>query len=155
MKNIPWQAKPIYIASDHGGYALKKRLIRYMENELGLKPEDMGPHTYEETDDYPDFAIPLAKKVVETDGRGILICRNGIGVCVAANKVKGIKAGIGYNISVAESMRKHDNANIICFGSDNISEDFSLVVLKRWLETDFSNEERHVRRLKKVEALEK
>ena len=155
MKNTPWQAKPIFIASDHGGYALKKRLIRYMENELGLKPEDIGPFEYVETDDYPDFAVPLAKKVVDSDGRGILICRNGIGVCIAANKIKGIKAGIGYNISVAESMRKHDNANVICFGSDNVSEDFSLVILKRWLETDFSNDERHIRRLKKVEELEK
>jgi ribose 5-phosphate isomerase B len=80
MQNIPWQTKHIYIASDHGGYALIKRLIRYMENELGLKPEDLGPYEYIETDDYPDFVIPLAKKVVENDARGILICRNGIGV---------------------------------------------------------------------------
>lgn len=155
MKTTVWQEKPIYIASDHGGYALKKRLIRYMENELGLKPEDLGPYEYVETDDYPDFALPLAKKVIEKDGRGILICRNGIGVCMTANKVKGVRAGIGYNISVAKSMRQDDNTNIICFGSDNISEDFSLAVLKSWLETNFSDDERHVRRLKKIEEIEK
>lgn len=155
MKNIPWQAKPIYIASDHGGYALKKRLVRYMENELGLKPEDMGPHTYEETDDYPDFAIPLAQKVIETDGRGILICRNGIGVCIAANKVKGIKAGIGYNISVSKSMRNDDDTNVLCLAADNLSEDFAMVITKNWLETEFSDHPRFSRRLNKVEALEK
>lgn len=155
MKNTSWQAKPIYIASDHGGYALKKRLVRYMENELGLKPEDMGPHTYEETDDYPDFAIPLSQKVIETDGRGILICRNGIGVCIAANKVKGIKAGIGYNISVSKSMRNDDDTNVLCLAADNLSEDFAMVITKNWLETEFSDHPRFSRRLNKVEALEK
>lgn len=155
MKNTSWQAKPIYIASDHGGYALKKRLVRYMENELGLKPKDMGPHTYEETDDYPDFAIPLAQKVMENDGRGILICRNGIGVCIAANKVKGIKAGIGYNISVSKSMRNDDDTNVLCLAADNLSEDFAMVITKNWLETEFSNHPRFSRRLNKVEALEK
>ena len=155
MKNTLWQEKPIYIASDHGGYALKKRLVRYMENELGLKPEDMGPHEYIETDDYPDFTIPLTKKVIANNGRGILICRNGIGVCMTANKVKGIKAGIGYNISVSKSMRNDDDTNVLCLAADNLSEDFAMVITKNWLETDFNDHPRFLRRLKKVEELEK
>ncbi|MFA6427183.1 MAG: RpiB/LacA/LacB family sugar-phosphate isomerase [Candidatus Magasanikbacteria bacterium] len=146
---------PLFIASDHGGYQLKKRVIRYIENELKGKVEDLGPHEHVETDDYPDYVIPLAHKVVETQGRGIVICRNGVGVCIAVNKVKGIKCGIGYNIAAAESMMKDDNTNIISLAADHLSEDHAMAVVKKWLETEFSGEERHVRRLKKVEEIEK
>jgi len=142
------------IASDHGGYQLKKRLIRYIENELNLEITDMGPHEYEETDDYPDYVVPLAEKVSKEGGRGIVICRNGVGVCIAANKVAGIRCGIGYNIDAAESMMKDDNTNILSLAADHLSEDHAMAVVKKWLETEFSGEERHVRRLSKVSALE-
>lgn len=148
---------PLYIASDHGGYQLKKRLLRYFENELNIKAEDMGPLEFDETDDYPDYAIPLAKKVVTTNGRGILICTNGIGVCIAANKVKGVRAGIGYNIDVAESMRHDDNTNILCLAAKLSTEEHAMAIVKKWLETEFSDEgekERYTRRLNKVAELE-
>jgi len=146
---------PLFIASDHGGYQLKKRLVRYIENELKLNIEDIGPLEFVETDDYPDYIIPLAKKVVESKGRGIAICSSGIGVCITANKVHGIRAGIGYNIAVAESMMYHDDTNVICLGAKLITEEHSLAIVKKWLETEFSGEERHVRRLSKIDALEK
>ncbi len=146
---------PIYIASDHGGYQLKKRLLRYFENELDIPTEDMGPHEYEQTDDYPDFAIPLAKKVAETNGYGVVICTNGIGVCIAANKVAGVRAGLGYNLMAAETMMLDDNTNVLCLAAKLGSEDHAMAVVKKWLETDFSEEERHVRRLNKVAELEK
>lgn len=145
---------PLYISGDHGGYALKKRLIRFIENELGRTVEDMGPHTHDEHDDYPDFALPLATRVASEQARGILLCRNGVGVCVAANKVSGIRAGIGYNIASAESMMKDDNTNILCLASDHLSEDFAMAIVKRWLETPFSEAERHVRRLGKIQEFE-
>lgn len=145
---------PLFIASDHGGYQLKKRLVRYVENELNLKIEDMGPHEYEETDDYPDFVAPLAHKVVETDGRGIVICRNGVGVCIAVNKVNGIRCGISYNLGAAESMMKDDNTNVISLAGDHGSDEHHMAMLKKWLETEFTNAERHVRRLNKVAELE-
>ncbi|HLD31346.1 MAG TPA: RpiB/LacA/LacB family sugar-phosphate isomerase [Patescibacteria group bacterium] len=145
---------PIYLASDHGGYQLKKRLIRYLENELGIATEDLGPLTHDPTDDYPDFALPLAKKVSQTKGYGILICRNGIGVCIAANKTKGVRAGIGYNLMAAETMMKDDDTNILCLAADLSSEEHALAIVKKWLETDFSQEERHIRRLAKVMAQE-
>ena len=148
-------AGPLYIASDHGGYQLKKRLIRYCENELELKIEDMGPLEHDPDDDYPDFVIPLAKRVVEENARGIVICRNGIGVCIAVNKVKGVKCGIGYNTGAAESMIKDDNTNIISLAADHLSDDLAMLVLKRWLETEYTGTERHARRLGKVEAIEK
>lgn len=145
----------LYIASDHGGYQLKKRLIRYIENELQRDIEDMGPHEYDETDDYPDYALPLAQKVVAEKARGILICKNGIGVCIDANKVDGIRAGIGYNVDVAESMVADDNSNVLCLAANYLSEDHAMAVVKKWLESEFNNAERHERRLKKIVAFEK
>lgn len=150
MKKIP-----ILIASDHGGYRLKKRLVRFLKNELKYEVKDMGPKTYNEDDDYPDYVIPLAKKVAATkNGRGIVICKNGIGVCIAANKIAGIRAGIGYNIMAAETMRTDDNANILCLAAKAVTEDHAMAIVKRWLETPFLEEERHQRRLKKIEGLE-
>ncbi len=144
----------LYIASDHGGYKLKKRLVRYVENELKREITDLGPHEYDEADDYPDYVIPLAQKVAKEDARGIVICRNGIGVNIAVNKVKNIRAGIGYNLKVAESMMKDDNTNILSLAGDSLSEDHAMAIVKRWLETEFSSAERHTRRLKKVAELE-
>ena len=148
-------SKKIYIASDHGGYQLKKRLIRYVENELELKIEDLGPHEHVEGDDYPDYVIPLAHKVVETDGRGIVICKNGVGVSMAVNKVAGIRCGIGYNIAVAESMMNDDNTNVLALAAYLSSEEHAMAIVKKWLETEFSGERRHVRRLEKVAELDK
>jgi len=147
-------SQPLYIASDHGGYQLKKRLLRFVQNELGREIEDLGPNEYVETDDYPDYVIPLAKKIIKTNGRGIVICKNGIGVCIAANKVLGIRAGIGYNLMAAETMMRDDNTNVLCLAAKALSEDHALAIVKKWLATTFSEEERHVRRLQKVKTLE-
>lgn len=145
---------PLSIASDHGGYQLKKRLVRYIENELEIEISDMGPEEYTKEDDYPDYVLPLAKKVSAEGGRGIVICRNGIGVSIAANKVPGIRCGIGYNIDVAESMMKDDNTNVLALAADHLSEDHAMAIVKTWLNTTFSDAERHVRRIKKVADLE-
>ena len=144
----------IYIASDHGGYKLKKRIVRYIENELKQSITDMGPNEYNETDDYPDYAIPLATKIIEQeDNRGIVICKNGIGVCIATNKVKGIRAGIGYNLMAAETMMADDNTNILCLASKALSEEHALAITKKWLETKFSHEQRHIQRLDKIKII--
>lgn len=139
----------LYIGSDHGGFQLKKRLIRYLENELERPVTDMGPFEHDETDDYPDYAFPLAERVAKENARGILICKNGIGVTIAANKVHGIRAGLSYNLMAAETMMKDDNTNIMCLASHLSSDEHAMAMVKRWLETDFSNAERHIRRLKK------
>ena len=145
----------LFIASDHGGYQLKKRLIRYVENELELKIEDLGPYEYVEGDDYPDYVIPLARKVVETNGRGIVICKNGIGVSIDANKVRGIRCGVGYNIDVAETMMADDNTNVLALAAHLSSEEHAMAIVKKWLESEFSGAERHIRRLKEVAELER
>lgn len=141
---------PLFIASDHGGYQLKKRLVRYLENELEQPVTDLGPHEFVEGDDYPDYVFPLAEKVVATNGRGILICKNGVGVTIAANKVPGVRAGLCYNLTAAQSMMNDDNTNIMCLAAHLSSDEHAMAMVKRWLATPFSNEERHVRRLKKV-----
>lgn len=146
---------PLFIASDHGGYQLKKRLVRYIENELKLEITDLGPHEYDETDDYPDFVIPLGKKVQETNGRGIVICKNGIGVNIDANKMHGIRAGIGYNLMAAETMMQDDNTNVLALAAKLSTDEHAMEIVKRWLETEFSGAERHIRRLNKVSVLEK
>lgn len=145
----------LYIASDHGGYHLKKRIVRFLENELNKKITDMGPTEYDETDDYPDVVPALAKKILEQNGRGILICTGGIGMCITANKIHGIRAGLGYNSSVAETMMNHNNTNVLCLAAKGVSEDLALVIVKKWLDSEFSNEERHQRRLAKIKKLEK
>jgi len=139
----------LYIASDHGGYKLKKRLVRYITNELKLKIEDLGPHEYDETDDYPDYIIPMCEKIKDKKAFGIAICKNGIGVCIAANKQKEIRAGIGYNLMAAETMKTDDDTNVLCLGSKALSEEYAMAIVKRWLETEFSKEERHIRRINK------
>ncbi len=146
---------PLFIASDHGGYQLKKRLVRYIENELKLEITDLGPHEYEEGDDYPDFVVPLGHKVVETNGRGIVICKNGIGVTVATNKISGVRAGIGYNLMAAETMMQDDNTNVLALAAKLSRDEHAMEIVKRWLETEFSRAKRHIRRLEKVTELEK
>lgn len=149
------QSPSLSIASDHRGYQLKKRLIRYIENELEGSVTDMGPVEYDESDDFPDYVIPLAQKIAtQDDARGIVICGNGVGVNIAVNKVAGIRAGIGYNISVAESMMHDDNTNVLALASDHLSEDHAMAIVKKWLETEFGGAERYVRRLEKIATLE-
>jgi ribose 5-phosphate isomerase B len=142
--------QPIFLASDHGGYQLKRRIMRYFNNELHIPYKDMGPYEYDETDDYPDYVIPLAHEVAKTHGRGIVICKNGVGVSIAVNKVEGIRCGIGYSLMAAETMMKDDNTNILSLPAKHLSEDHALAIVKTWLETPFSEAERHVRRINKM-----
>ncbi|MBH41797.1 MAG: ribose-5-phosphate isomerase [Candidatus Magasanikbacteria bacterium] len=146
---------PLFIASDHAGFRLKNRTVRYIQNELHLEVQDLGPTEYDPQDDYPDYIIPLTQKVRETQGRGIVVCGSGIGVCIAANKVAGIRCGIGYNSEVAESMMQHNNTNVLALAGGALSEDHAKLIVKTWLMNNFTEEERHVRRLGKIAKLEK
>jgi ribose 5-phosphate isomerase B len=124
------------ITSDHGGYHLKNRLIRYFKNELKVECEDLGPFEFDAEDDFPDFIIPAAKKAVKQAGRAILICGSGIGACLAANKVSGMRAALGYNIEVAELSIKHNNANGLCLAGRVLTEEHAMAIVKKWLETE-------------------
>ncbi len=145
----------LYIASDHAGFQLKKELLKYLKTDLNKEIEDVGPEVFNETDDFPDYAIPLAKKVAaDKDSFGILICGTGQGMCIVANKVKGAYAIIGYNILATELGRKHNNANILCLPGNPPSLDFTKAIVKKFLETKFDGDERFLRRNKKIEELE-
>lgn len=150
----------LFIAADHGGYQQKKYLIRYLKNQLKLKAVDLGAKSYEPTDDYPDFAVALARKVVKNPpaggtNKGILLCRNGIGVCITANKIKGIRAALGFNIEATEWARRDDHVNVLCLPAEYLSNEHAAAVVKKFLETPEDTDARFTRRLKKIEKLEK
>lgn len=145
----------IYIASDHAGYQIKKELKEFLAKKLNLEVEDIGPKTFDEHDDYVDYAVPLAQKVsAEPGARGILICGSGHGMCIAANKIRGIRAIVGYSISGAELGRQHNDANVLCLAGRVLSKDHSEAITKKFLETDFKAEDRFVRRNEKLSSLD-
>jgi len=146
----------LYIAADHGGFEQKKYLLNYIQQKLKSKIEDLGPFKIETTDDYPDFAFKLAKKVVKNKkNKGILLCRNGEGMCIAANKIKGARAMLGFNIEATEWARKDDHVNILCLPAEYLSNEHAADIVKKFLETEEDNDERFLRRLKKIEEIER
>ena len=146
----------LYIASDHGGYQLKKYLIRYLKNQLKVGFKDLGAFSHNPKDDFPDYAVPLARAVVKNKAnRGILLCRNGQGVCMAANKIKGARAAFGFSIECTEWARRDDHANILCLPAEYMSPEHAAAIVKTFLETPEDNDPRFLRRIKKISALEK
>ena len=145
--------KTIYLGSDHAGYKLKEQIKDFLD-ELGYKYIDVGNLKLEPEDDYTDFAYEVAKNVAKTNGRGILVCDSGVGVCIVANKIKGIRAVVGYNVRIAKMSRVHNNTNVLCLGQDYISLAKTKKIIQTWIETDFSTEKRHQRRLEKISKIE-
>ena len=143
----------IYFAGDHAGFEFKKDLIAFVKS-LGHEVEDMGPFTYDPQDDYPDFVIPLAKKVAASpDARGILTAASGQGEVVAANRIQGVRAVVYYGgtLDVVYKTREHNDANILSVGARFAGFQEAKEAVHIFLETKFSNEERHVRRLAKID----
>lgn len=137
----------IYVGSDHGGFALKQKIVAHLE---GCK--DLGTHT-EESCDYPDIAAKVAEAVAEDGARGILVCGTGIGMSIAANKVRGIRAAVCWDEYTAEMARKHNDANILCLGQRAIDPGLALRLVDIFLSTDFEGG-RHERRVKKIMGLQ-
>lgn len=145
----------IYISSDHGGFNLKSYLVK-MFLEKGVQIVDLGPEKLDIEDDYPDYAHLVAEKIQESpENKGILICRNGVGISIAANKYKGVRAALSWNPKHVESARRDDDINILVLPADYITQEEALKIAEVWLNTPFRNEERFVRRLNKLSALEK
>lgn len=144
----------VYLATDHGGYDLKGILRSWLE-EQGYIVEDMGAYSLDPQDDYPDFIIPLARKISsEPDSLGIISGRSGNGEAIAANKIKGVRAAVCINEEMARKAKEHNNANILSLGADYMSAEEAKNIVKAFLETPFSNEERHIRRIDKIRAIE-
>jgi len=127
----------IAIAGDHGGFELKESLKLYLE-ENNYEVKDFGACTFDAEDAFPDFALPLARAVALGDfEKGILVCGSGVGVSIAANKVKGIRAVNCNSKELAELSRLHNNTNVICFGGRLMTKEQAKEYLDIWLKTDF------------------
>ncbi len=145
----------IYLAADHRGFKLKEELKRHLLDK-GYEVEDVGAFAYNPTDDYPDFVYAAAVKIAEDPEkhRGIFICGSGMGMDIAANKIKGIRATVAYSKESAKHARTNDNVNVITLAGDVLNFGEAREIVDIFLTTEFSGEERHVRRLKKIEEIE-
>src|SRR5438094_5501533 len=138
----------IAIGSDHRGYDAKRRLLPLLQ-QLGHEVLDLGPEGSESVD-YPDFAFQVARAVGEGRvDRGILICGTGIGMCIAANKVPGVRAAPCHDSITAELSRLHNDSNILCLSADLLGEELIERMIRIWLETPFEGG-RHARRVEKI-----
>ena len=141
----------IAIAADHGGFEYKKTIMEHLEDR-GLEYKDFGTFTPDSCD-YPDYARPVAEAVASGEAeKGILICGTGIGMSITANKIPGIRAAVCCDAFSANATREHNDANILCMGARVISEAKALELTDIFLDTPFSNDERHIRRISKIEG---
>ena len=139
----------IAIGADHGGFDHKEVIFKHLK-DLGFDIVDMGTYSTDSVD-YNDFAIKVAEGVSKNEfDRGILICGTGIGMSVMANKVKGIRAALVHDLFTAEATRLHNNTNVLAMGGRVISIELALQIVDIWVNTEFSNEERHIRRINKI-----
>jgi ribose 5-phosphate isomerase B len=144
----------IYIASDHAGFELKKKLIPYIKEELGLEVIDEGPYEFNSDDDYPDYVNTVAKRILEEgDSLGIILGLSGQGEAMAVNRHRGIRSVVFYggDKKILNLGKEHNNSNILSLGAGFLTEEEAKEAVKVWLNSTFSNEEKHIRRLKKID----
>ena len=141
----------IYIGADHRGFALKEYIKNYLSAE-GRAVTDCGNAVYDKDDDYPDFAKIVAERVAnEAGAKGIVLCGSGNGVAIVANKARGIRAAVAMTVEQARAARSDEDANIIALGADYINEEQAQDIIEAFLSTPFLGEERHMRRIGKIE----
>lgn len=144
----------IAVAADHGGFPLKEDVCNWLK-KLGHDVLDLGAHQYDKEDDYPDFARYVGQAIQsEQAQRGIILCGSGIGACVAANKIKGVRASVCHDTYSAKQGVEHDAVNVLCLGSRVIGPALAEEVVKAFVTAEFQTEERFERRLEKVNAIE-
>lgn len=140
----------VAIASDHGGFRLKREIVKYLESQQ-IEYTDFGTDS-EDSVDYPDFAKPMSEKVARGEfDRGILICGTGIGMSIAANKVPGIRCALVHDTFSAKATRQHNNSNVLAMGERVIGTGLALDIVELWLNTEFEGG-RHDRRVDKIEG---
>ena len=153
-KMFPVTPKHIGVAADHGGFELKEYLVG-MLSEVGYEVADFGDHQNNPDNDYPDFVVPLAKAVARGEvTRGLAICGSGVGACVVANKVPGVRACLIHEVFSAHQGVEDDDMNMICLGGLVVGHALAWELVKTFLQAKFSGTERFQRRLAKVAALE-
>ncbi len=144
----------IYLGSDHGGFELKEKFKEYIgRNDQTLEIEDCGAFINDPADDYPPIAFRVAEKVVAdlaTDSLGVLLCRSGSGVVIAANKVKGVRAVELYNEKIAAHAKSHNHANMIAFSGDQLSLTEMINLFEIFIKTPQDSNDRHERRIRQI-----
>jgi ribose 5-phosphate isomerase B len=144
----------VAFGADHGGFHLKQEMVARLRDEYEVL--DVGADSFEPDDDYPDFVVPVAEAVVSGRAqRGVIICGSGVGACIAANKMPGIRAGICHDVYSAHQGVEHDDMNVLCLGARVIGTELAAELVVTFLRARFSGEERHRRRLEKTLAIEK
>ena len=144
----------IALGADHGGYSLKNELLARLQGQYDIL--DLGANKYDPDDDYPDFAEAVAQAVASGEvERGVLVCGSGVGACIVANKVPGVRACLCHDTYSAHQGVEHDDMNVLCLGARVIGIELATELVGVFLKARFSKEIRHRRRLKKVQALEK
>jgi len=144
----------VAVGADHAGFELKGDIVKWLESE-GHQVNDIGAHELDPDDDYPDFAVAVAGSVLKGDSqRGIVICGSGVGACITANKVKGIRACLCHDTYSARQGVEHDNMNVVCIGGHVIGIELTKVVLESFLNANFLPEPRFQRRLDKLNQVE-
>lgn len=144
----------IAIGGDHAGFTMKNRLAGMLRAE-GHAVQDLGAATHDPQDDYPDFAAAVARAVASGGAdRGLVVCGSGVGACVAANKIRGVRAGLCHDTYSAHQGVEHDDVNVLCIGARIIGDALAEEIVRAFLAARFSGEERHARRLRKTIALE-
>ncbi len=143
----------IALGSDHAGYQLKEHLASWLA-ESGHAVYDLGTHTAESVD-YPDYAASVAQAVLDGRAdRGVVVCGSGAGASIAANKLRGIRASVAHDSYTAHQMVEHDDVNVLCLGSRVVGEALAEDLVQTFIGAEFSREDRHVRRVEKIRALE-
>lgn len=144
----------ISIGCDHGALALKNKMVAHLK-EQGHEVLDFGTHTLDSCD-YPDFAAAAARAVADGQcDRGIVLCTTGIGVSITANKIPGVRCALLSDLMTARMTREHNDTNVMAMGAGVVGEMLALQIADTWLNTEFSHDARHQRRIDKVMALEK
>ena len=141
---------PLLIASDHAGVELKDAVQKLLSH---LKWEDLGTPTGSPSVDYPDFAVNLARRVATENRMGVLICGSGIGMSIAANKVKGVRAALVENPVASRLAREHNHANVLCLGARFLAAPYAAEIVRAWLEATPSAEGRHQARVDKLNSI--
>ncbi len=144
----------VAIGADHAGYDMKQALLPFLTKN-GFEVLDLGTDTADEPSDYPDFAQLVGQAVLDGKAeRGVLVCGSGVGVSVAANKIRGIYAAVCHDTYSAHQGVEHDRMNVICLGARIIGVELAREIVKAYLNARFTNEERHLRRVAKMKAIE-
>ena len=143
----------IYIGADHRGFRLKEEVSKWLESQQ-YEYRDLGFKEYDKSDDFPEISLKLAEMVATEGARGILICGSGAGACIAANKVKGIRAGLCTMEKQAKAARNDDDINILCISAEMVSVEDNIKIVSVFLATMFSSEERHIRRINQIKSYE-